>query len=55
MSTAVTVIAAKPESADELQASGRIVVRVVQALAVAMAAVQQNRIRPTRTRPMHRV
>jgi hypothetical protein len=55
MSTAVTVVVASPESAGELQASGRIVVRVVQALAVAMASVQKDRIRPTRTRPMHRV
>jgi hypothetical protein len=55
MSTAVTVISANPESAGELQASGRIVVRVVQALAVAMATVQKDRIRPTQERPMHRV
>ena len=42
------------EPSTDLQASG-LLLRVVQALAAAMATVQRERIRPLRERPLHRV
>jgi hypothetical protein len=43
------------EPSTELRASGLLLLRVVQAVAAAMATVQRERIRPLRERPLHRV
>jgi len=41
--------------ATELQASGRMLARLAQAMAAALVTVQRERIRPREPRPLHRV
>jgi hypothetical protein len=47
--------AASAAAASELQASGRVLARLAQAMAAALIAVQRERIRPRAPRPLHRV
>jgi hypothetical protein len=55
MSHTHTHLRPRLEPSTELQASGLLLLRVVQAFAAAMATVQRERIRPQRVRPLHRV
>lgn len=58
MTRTLTTLAA-PTSASaapsELQASGRVLARLVEAMAAALMNVQRERIRPRVPRPLHRV
>lgn len=47
--------AAGAAAASELQASGRVLARLAQAMAAALITVQRDRIRPRTPRPLHRV
>jgi len=42
-------------TATEVQASGRVLARLAQAMATALITVQRERIRPRVPRPLHRV
>jgi hypothetical protein len=39
----------------EVQASGRVLARLAQAMAAALVTVQRERVRPRVPRPLHRV